>query len=87
MEQYKGEFAWQSTLIEVMGSDAYNRLCDCVSHKRDIPLLAKCYKRYKNMDSEDALVTALEHMGANSQIFDYTEDEWSRWLKSVEKFQ
>lgn len=86
-DRYKGKLTWTSILLEVMGSEAYTRLCDCVSRKSDIPLLAKCYKRYKNMDSETALVTALEHMGENSQIFDYSEDDYNRWLKSVEKFQ
>ena len=80
-------YEWSRTLMKIMGAEAYERLCNCASLKEDIPLLAKCYKEYRNIDTDSALVTAIEHINENSQLFDYTVDDWDEWFKQVENFK
>lgn len=64
----------------ILSGQQYNRLCNCKSVKADILPIAKCYMCEKNMDSEVALETALEHLGANNQFFDLDKEDWINML-------
>jgi len=60
-----------------LSTDAYNRLCNCRSAKKDIVPIAKAYMIERGYDPETAMEIALEHLGANNQFFDLTKDEWT----------
>ena len=40
----------------------------------------------KHYNPEDALITTLEHLDANSQFFDLTDEEWDDVLYALEVF-
>ena len=64
----------------------YLRLCECRSKKSDIVPIAKAYMLERKYDAERALETTLEHLGANSQFFDLSEDEWTDYLYALNVF-
>lgn len=63
----------------------YTRLCECRSLKKDIIHIAKAYMIEKDYDAEQALETTLEHLGANSQFFDLSEDEWNDMVNELSR--
>lgn len=62
------------------------RLCECRSFKSDIVPIAKAYMVERNYGPETALEVTLEHLYANSQDFDLTDEEWCRAIGKLEKF-
>lgn len=68
-------------------SDAqYQRLCACMSTKKDICPIAECFVSVKKLKPEDAIIRALEHLECNGNWFDLTKDEYDSILSSVEKY-
>ena len=65
-----------------LSADVRERLCDCVSILSDIPKIAGCF--YDGEDAEDALIQTLEHLEANSQYFDLTDDQWTKMIAMIE---
>lgn len=70
---------------ETLTTEQYNRLCECRSLKSDILPIATAYMYEDNRTPEDALITTLEHLDANNQFFDLSKDEWSHYLKRLER--
>lgn len=64
--------------------DEYLRLCECRSRKADIMPIAKAYILERGYEPEQALEVTLEHLGANSQMFDLTKDEWVDGIYALE---
>ena len=68
-------------------SEVYERLCACRNVKSDIPIMVnvkwQIMKEHglnaKGYTKEDALVSILELLDANSQYYDLTEDEYNEW--------
>lgn len=69
-----------------LSSAQYERLCDCISLRADIPAIARCFMLARNLEPEDALVAALEHLDCNSQSFDLSREEYDEiisYLKTL----
>lgn len=66
-----------------LSSAQYERLCDCRSRKEDIFAIARAYKIEKNYDAVTALEVALEHLDANGQFFDLTQEEWTDLVQDL----
>ena len=66
-------------------SEQYMRLCECRSHKSDIVPIAIAYMREDGQDPENALITTLEHLDANNQFFDLSDEEWARCINRLQK--
>lgn len=68
-------------------SEVYERLCECRNIKSDIPIMVNVkwqIMKERGLDAkgytkEDALVSILELLDANSQYYDLTEDEYNEW--------
>ena len=68
-------------------SEVYERLCACRNVKSDIPIMVNVKWQImkergfdaKGYTKEDALVSILELLDANSQYYDLTEDEYNEW--------
>lgn len=79
---------YRTTLWDLLDDDQYERLCECRSVRSDILPLARCFKKNKHMNSEDALDATADHLEANSQysLSDYIMDNWDILIKKLEKF-
>ena len=68
-------------------SEVYERLCACRNVKSDIPIMVNVkwqIMKERGLDAkgytkEDALVSILELLDANSQYYDLTIDEYNEW--------
>ena len=68
-------------------SEVYERLCACRNVKSDIPIMVNAkwqIMKERGLDAkgytkEDALISILELLDANSQYYDLTEDEYNEW--------
>lgn len=68
-------------------SEVYERLCACRNVKSDIPIMVNVkwqIMKERGLDAkgytkEDALVSILELLDANSQYYDLTKDEYNEW--------
>lgn len=68
-------------------SEVYERLCACRNVKSDIPIMVNVkwqIMKERGLDTkgytkEDALVSILELLDANSQYYDLTIDEYNEW--------
>ena len=68
-------------------SEIYERLCACRNVKSDIPIMVNVkwqIMKERGLDAkgytkEDALVSILELLDANSQYYDLTIDEYNEW--------
>ena len=63
------------------------RLCECRSLKSDIVPIAKAYMIECGYEPEIAMEITLEHLGANNQFFDLTNDEWTDCLYALNVFE
>lgn len=65
----------------------YTRLCECRSFRTDIVPIAKCYMVERGYDPEQALETALEHLGANNQFFEIGDLEWCDYIYELKEYK
>ena len=76
----------KDSMWKYLSSAQYERLCDCKSLRADIPAIARCFMLARNLEPEDALVAALEHLDCNSQSFDLSREEYDEtvsYLKTL----
>lgn len=68
-------------------NEVYERLCACRNVKSDIPIMVNVkwqIMKERGLDAkgytkEDALISILELLDANSQYYDLTIDEYNEW--------
>ena len=65
----------------------HNRLANCKSKKADICNIAKCYMVERQETPDNALVTALEHLGCNNQFIDLTPEEDAEIIRRLTAFK
>ena len=68
---------------DLLTQEQENRLANCCSRKSDIVPIARCYKVEKNLEAEDALEMAFEHLDANGQYYDPTPEEYDKMLRAL----
>ena len=70
---------------DLLTQEQLERLGECRSRRSDIVPIAKCYKVERGVSAELALELTLEHLGANNQFVDLTDEEYKRFIKEVEQ--
>lgn len=65
--------------------EQYIRLCECRSREADIVPIAFAYMTECNFDADTALLTTLEHLDANCQFFDLSQEEWNKCIDKLNR--